>query len=65
VLEIKDGRRQPSGILFSKFKFSLAIQVGTPMHISVPNFIEIGQTVEEILRLTFFSKQRPSTILDF
>jgi len=50
---------------FQKFEILTAYNGKRPICVAVPNLIEIGQTVAEIWRFNgFFSKWRPSAILD-
>jgi len=37
---------------FLNFKILVAISLGEPMYITVPNFIKIGQAIADILLLT-------------
>jgi len=50
---------------FQKFEILTVDTLEGGMCVILPNFIKIGQTVAEIWRFNgFFSKRRPSAILD-
>jgi len=62
-LYFPDGNWPPCWI-FKSIKFYMLTRLVGTRHISMPNFVQIGQSVAEILRFFDFSRWRPSAILD-
>ena len=50
---------------FQEFKFFPLIRLADPICVRLPNFIKIGRSVAEIWRFFYFSRWRPSAMLDY